>query len=311
MSVVAKLFPWRGRPPIKDSSALERTDVDAYWSEHTVNSKPFRTAEESIRYLQWRNEQYPLFPEFMEMWGRHTGQTVLDYGCGPGNDVVGFLIHGDAARVVGVDVSPKALDLARQRVALHRIRGRQVDFIRISDAQPEIPLPDASVNYINCGGVLHHVSNPEAILAEFRRILKPGVRGRIMVYNRQSLWFHLYVAYARMIVEGKSHGLSTEEAFRQSTDGERCPVSVAYRSQDFLRMLEGVHLQGRFIGGYLSLIELACWHERGKAAIEAVELPEEHRAFLSELEFDANGYPKWQGKYAGIGGSYEMWKAEA
>jgi hypothetical protein len=28
----------------------------------------------------------------------------LDYGCGPGNDVVGFLLHTNAKQVIGMDV---------------------------------------------------------------------------------------------------------------------------------------------------------------------------------------------------------------
>lgn len=57
----------------------------------------------------------------MELWGEHSNQVVLDYGCGPGNDVTGFLVHSDAKQVIGADVSRKALDLAARRLALHQI----------------------------------------------------------------------------------------------------------------------------------------------------------------------------------------------
>src|SRR5712692_5246523 len=77
------------------------TPVDEYWSRNTVNSTPFQSAEESEAYLKWRNDQYPLFPEFMTIWGDHTGQIVLDYGCGPGNDVTGYLLYSGARKVIG------------------------------------------------------------------------------------------------------------------------------------------------------------------------------------------------------------------
>ena len=55
------------------------------------------------------------------MWGEHDGEVILDYGCGPGNDLVGYALYTGARRIVGVDVSPRALELARDRLALHGI----------------------------------------------------------------------------------------------------------------------------------------------------------------------------------------------
>ena len=49
--------------------------------------------------------------------------------------------------------------------------------------------------------MLHHTSHPDAIIAELARVLRPGGTATIMVYNRDSVWFHLYTAYERMIVE--------------------------------------------------------------------------------------------------------------
>ena len=46
-------------------------------------------------------DDYPLFREFAHPWGDHDGEVVLDYGCGPGNDVTGFLLHTKAKRVIG------------------------------------------------------------------------------------------------------------------------------------------------------------------------------------------------------------------
>ena len=103
---------------ILDAVNGDTTSVDRYWSSHTVNSTPFRSASASEKYLEWRFAEYPLFREFMGLWGDHTGHVVLDYGCGPGNDVTGFLLYSGADRVVGVDVSKKALELARARIEL-------------------------------------------------------------------------------------------------------------------------------------------------------------------------------------------------
>ena len=278
--------------------------VDTYWSHHTVNSSPFKTAEESEGYLEWRFAQYPLFREFMSLWGIHDGEVVLDYGCGPGDDVTGFLLYTGAKRVIGMDVSPKALGLTRGRLALHRLDPTRFELIQTSDSRVELPFENESFDYINCGGVLHHTSQPDAILREFHRVLKRGRPARIMVYNRDSLWFHLYTAYGRMLLEKAFGGLSVEEAFARNTDGERCPIARAYEPERFLTLLRDAGFSAEFVGGYLSLHELQCWTAYGARAAGDRRLGEEHRQFLKSLEFDANGYPVHAGKHAGIGGVY-------
>ncbi|HXU87945.1 MAG TPA: class I SAM-dependent methyltransferase [Methylomirabilota bacterium] len=282
----------------------EPVTVDSYWSRHTVNSKPFASAEESERYLEWRFEQYPLFREFMSLWGTHDGEVILDYGCGPGDDVTGLLLYTRAKRVIGMDVSPKALGLTRGRLALHGVHPARFQLVQTSDSSVGLPFEAESFDYINCGGVLHHTSRPDEILREFHRVLKPGRPARIMVYNRNSLWFHLYTAYGRMLVENAFRGLSVDEAFARNTDGERCPIARAYAPDHFLGLLEKAGFSAEFVGGYLSLHELACWTAYGTRAVGDRRLGEEHRQFLNSLDFDASGYPRHAGKHAGIGGVY-------
>ena len=79
--------------PIVDQQSRANTAVDSYWSHHTVNSTPFDSAQASADYLEWRFSVYPLYREFMDLWGNHDDEVVLDYGCGPGNDVTGFLLY--------------------------------------------------------------------------------------------------------------------------------------------------------------------------------------------------------------------------
>ena len=78
------------------------TAVDQYWGGHTVRAKRFRSRRASERNLEWRFEQYPLFREFSALWGSHDGEVLLDYGCGPGNDLTGYALHTGARRIIGV-----------------------------------------------------------------------------------------------------------------------------------------------------------------------------------------------------------------
>jgi ubiquinone/menaquinone biosynthesis C-methylase UbiE len=292
--------------PIVAFTTGRTTPVDSYWGEHTVRSAPFQTARASLRYLRLRAREYPLFERLMELYGDHRSDTVVDYGCGPGNDLVGFLVVGRAHRVIGIDVSRKALELARQRLALHRIGGERVTLIQVADGAPAIPLDDASVDLIYCEGVLHHASDPDGILREFRRILRPGAKATLMVYNRDSLWYHLYTAYRRQVLDGDFAGLTIDEAFQRNTDGEEVPISRAYAPDDFVAECEAAGFRTLSVGGYFATLELELFASLADQAMEDGRLAEEHRQFLRELQLSSDGLPQYRGRYAGIGGVYHL-----
>lgn len=300
---IKALVSLKPKIPVRDLSPAS-TVVDSYWGQHTVNSKPFRSSDASLKYLEWRFQEYPLFRELMDLWGDHSGQVVLDYGCGPGNDLTGFLVFSQASKVIGIDVSEKALTLAGERLSLHNIDPQRVELIRISDAEPKVPLEDRSVDYIYCEGVLHHTSYPEKILAEFRRILKPDGTACIMVYNYNSVWVHLYTAYQKMIVQNAFPGLTLMDAFARNTDGVDCPISRCYRGEEFVSICEEAGFRTEFRGGYLSKFEINLLKNLRAQALEDSRLAEEHKNFLKALTYDHNGYPLFQGQYAGIGGVY-------
>jgi ubiquinone/menaquinone biosynthesis C-methylase UbiE len=304
------------RPPVRLLEGHEPTGVESYWTRHTVSPVDLIPARSwtrgmSRRQLEWRFDEYPMFRELTGLWGEHDGEAVLDFGCGPGNDVVGFALHTGAERIIGIDVSATALSLAADRLALHRIDPGRVELIQASDTSVEIPLADESVDHVQSQGVIHHMSDPEAALRELHRVLRPGGTGCVMVYNRDSVWFHLWVAYERMIVEGAFAADSVEEAFRRSTDGDDCPISRCYTGNEFSEMCEGAGFQVEYAGGYLSRHELGRLESVGGEAVDDDRLGLEHREFLRGLETDPRGYPLHRGAHAGIGGTYRLRKQAA
>jgi SAM-dependent methyltransferase len=295
-------------PPIYPASGGDTTNVDRYWGGHTVRAPGFVSRRSSQRYLDWRFAEYPLFRELTGLWGDHDGEVVLDYGCGPGNDLTGLALHTGARRLIGVDVSEKALALAGKRLALHGVAPERVQLIHVADSDPTLPLDDASVDYAQSLGVIHHTSHPGAVLAEINRALKPGGTGCVMVYNRASVWFHLYTAYERMVCEQAFPGLDVHDAFARNTDGEQCPISRSYPAEEFVALCRDTGLEAEFVGGYLSRQELRSLERSWVAAIADERLASEHRDFLRALSFDAAGLPMHDGYHAGIGGVYRLRK---
>ena len=310
-SIIA-IFNKKGNPPpIKHLYANDHTPVDSFWSEHTVIAPSLTSAKtvyQSKRYLEWRFSIYPLFKEFMQLYGNHDDQVILDYGCGPGNDLVGFLIYTNAKKVIGIDTSEKALKFASQRLALHKVDPNRIELIHTSDSIDTLPIDDNTVDYIHCLGVLHHLSNPKAILREFHRILKPNSHACIMVYNCDSIWLHLYTAYEKMIIQNKFPGMNIYEAFSKTTDTEKCPIARCYRAKDFISICKDIGFNGEYVGGYLTEPELKSLKKYRQSALQDERLSNEHKNFLKDLVFDERGFPRYKGKHAGIGGVYRLYK---
>ena len=107
------------------------------------------------------------------------------------------------------------------------------------------------MDYAQSMGVIHHTSDPAAVLAEIERVLKPGRAGmRDGLQPRRASRFHLYTAYERMVRDAAFPGLNEEEAFARNTDGADCPISRCYPAREFIEMCSAAGFEAEFVGGY-------------------------------------------------------------
>ena len=277
-----------------------------YWTGYNVTTHHrFGSAAESLEYFHWRNDQYPGYIDLMPVAGQD-GKVVLDYGCGPGHDVIGFGIFSRPAKLVAADVSPTSLAEARERAQLH---GLEVDFLQIDERDNKLPLESGSVDYIHSSGVIHHTTDPVKVLRELKRVLSSSGRMRVMVYNYESVWLHLYAAYVLGIARGAYPGLAVREVFSRTTDGEDCPISRIYTPEEFGALAARAGLACRFLGAAVSLFELKLLPQRFDAIADR-RLGAEHRQFLLDLEIDRRGRPVHRGSCAGVDGCYELTHAD-
>jgi ubiquinone/menaquinone biosynthesis C-methylase UbiE len=295
-------------PPVQDHRAGEGSEVEGYWTSHTVLKSQFGSQWESDRYFELLCRMHPLLSTLMEFDVPRDQSRVLDYGCGPGNDVYRLLARNRARRVAAVDVSPTAIDSARARISLYRDAASRVDFHLVSDQTTDLPFEANSFDHINCAGVLMHTSFPERILKEFYRALEPGGDALVMVYVRPSIFFDLYIPFYWQRLRGRWQGLSTEEAFRRGTDGEACPISRCYRVSEFSSIAESAGFSVEYRGGYFEHNELWLVRKYLNLAISDQTMPVEHREFLSSLTMDSNGHPLRDGKFAGVSGVFRLTK---
>lgn len=277
-----------------------------YWTNHTVATRDFKTREESLDHIRWRNGLCLFRENLMPVVG-HDGKDILDHGCGTGNNLVNLLEFSKPKSLVGVDISPTGVALSRARAALHDDRKVcRVD--QVIDGEPRLPFDDASFDLIISEGVVHHAPNPEELLAEFKRILRPGGEVKFYIYNYNSIWLHYYVAYHKRVVDGAYKGLSIREAHRHCVDGEDCPIANCYTPEEFVQLAANSGLpETRFVGAGVLFNELG-WVQNRHMAIASDVLELEHRTFLRSLTFDQHGLPMINGVHAGHAGFYSYIK---
>jgi O-antigen biosynthesis protein len=98
------------------------------------------------------------------------GRDVLDVACGEG---YGAALLGTRARsVVGVDLDPGAVERARAEYGAENVRFETGDCA-------VLPLADASADLVVSFETLEHTAAQDEMLAEIRRVLRPG--GRLVI----------------------------------------------------------------------------------------------------------------------------------
>lgn len=99
----------------------------------------------------------------------HSGERVVDLGCGTGNGTL--VVGASGAEVTGVDPSERLLEVAAVRAAE---AGIGADFA-VGDAAT-LPVEDGSVDAVVSVFGLIFAPDPEAAAAEIARALRPGGR---------------------------------------------------------------------------------------------------------------------------------------
>ncbi|MDD5556033.1 MAG: class I SAM-dependent methyltransferase [bacterium] len=156
--------------------------IRAYWNERihdlaVATSPP--GSEGFFRELEaYRFEKLDYLPRAVRFDG-YAGRRVLEIGCGIGLDLARFATGG--ARVTGVDLAPRSIELAR---TLFRQRGLEGD-LRVMDGAA-LEFPDGSFDVAYAHGTLQYAADPGRIVAEMRRVLVPGGEAIAMLYNRRS-----------------------------------------------------------------------------------------------------------------------------
>ncbi|WP_456420530.1 class I SAM-dependent methyltransferase [Thermococcus sp.] len=208
------------------------------------------------RYDEWYKTKTGQYVDRVEKWlifsmMRTKSGKALDLGCGTGNYTLELKKRG--FDVIGLDASEGMLRIARSK-GLNCIRGNAYS----------LPFPEESFDLVLSVTMFEFIHEPEKVLAEIHRVLKPGGEVVIGTMNGKSLWFlfkrlksiftETAYRYARFYTPGELEGLLRKAGF---TNVESAGVIFFPSFWPLLGLAEKVdrkcHKKCRWFGAFIAV----------------------------------------------------------
>ncbi|GAB3833052.1 methyltransferase domain-containing protein [Kribbella italica] len=164
------------------------------------------------------------------------GQTILDIGAGTGFLTI-ELAQRSAARVIAVDPWADAMDVLRRKVEYLGLT--DVELV-VSDAA-SLDLPDESVDVVVSNLGINNFANASVVLAECRRVLRPG--GHLLIST--NLAGHMQEFYDVLRDHVDQQALDEHLAHRATIDG----TLELLRSAGFEASVDQTEFTWRFADG--------------------------------------------------------------
>lgn len=192
-------------------------EVRRYWERHIhdleITSHPVGSRGFFDDLDQYHFEKLHHLLRLVDFNG-YRGKTVLEVGCGAAVDLARFAKGG--AVCTGVDIASSAIELARTNFQQQGLRAD----LRVANGEA-LPFPDNTFDLVYAHGVVQYTADPQRLVDEVRRVLKPGGEAIFQVYNRIS-WLN---ALSKLMKVGLEH--------------DDAPVLLKFTIGEFKRLVSG------------------------------------------------------------------------
>ena len=206
--------------PTSSARSERLSRIRAYWDtflhDQEMSTAPVGSPEWFADLAAYRYDKLDYLPQVVD-FGSFAEQRLLEVGCGIGLDLARFARGG--AQVTGIDLAPRAVTLAQAYLGQQGLTGRVLEM-----NGEAMQFPDESFEVVYAHGVVQYTDQPEAMVAEIHRVLKPGGLAIGMLYHRDS-WL---MAMSRVTSVGLEH--QGAPAFRTYGQDEARQLLGAFRS---------------------------------------------------------------------------------
>lgn len=190
-----------------------------------------RTPQDLARFDEAYLAFYPYLTDYVPDDLR--GQRVVEIGLGYGT--LGQILAARGARYTGIDISPGPVKMMRHRLGL--VCATDTGDARVASAL-DLPFADGEADLVVSIGCLHHTGDTARAVAQVHRVLRPGGRAVVMVYNR---WSARRVLRApRAYLAGKlwrRDGYAAVRALYDSSEsGEAAPHTDFFSTREIRRL---------------------------------------------------------------------------
>ena len=238
---------WWARAPMtyaEDHGQLGYRLPDGSIEQVEIGTRRFYELADSV-FLRWNKPLHDESGNFGKIFDyeRFHGKKILEIGCGMGCMASHWAMHG--AKITAIDLNPVAIKRTKQRFKIFNLKGD----IQEVDAE-SLPFDDASFDFVYSWGVIHHTPRIEKAASEMWRVLKPGGRLGLMLYNRQSVLYRYFISYQEGFVNLERQfldelGLASRygDGGRQEGNPHTWPVTVDEVRRNLLPMCNDVEIK--------------------------------------------------------------------
>ena len=190
------------------------------------------------------------------------GKTVLDLGCLTGGRGIAWTELYETKHLVGVDVDESYIAAARQFAAMKKVSAE----FRVARGEA-IPLEDNSVDAVLSFDVFEHVQNPDSVLKECYRVLKPhGKAFLVFPSYYQPVEHHLALVTQLPGLQYLFSGKTLVQAYWEILE-ERGSEAIWYkrRSPNLNPWEKGNTINGLTLRAFKKLIKKSDWRITSQA----------------------------------------------
>lgn len=200
--------------PLEKNLEIDNTIYEKY------GERWYSAYDDPVALLRAENKtKFPWILNKLRTLCDHKG-SILDVGCGGG------FLSNELARqgyqVTGVDVSPESLKVAEAHDTTKTVKYEVADAFKL-------PYPDASFDALTAMDFLEHVENPDLVIKEFSRVLKPGGLFFFHTFNRNPLAYIVIIKLLEWFIKNTPKNMHVLRLFIKPKELENYAVKAGLR----------------------------------------------------------------------------------